>query len=655
MPLFVFALIWTMMAPAWKVFTDGIESAPIFDSILAFFGPVWVFPAVAGWLLLNSIFLWSGIFVFIFLTSKFREIVRGKVPRRPFLLASLVFLPIYGATFLFGNLYWYSFFPNARLATTPLGQIADLRMLADVMRIPYFIALVCALWGTAPRSIRRFQQFAGESPAIGTLAQSDALALVENADPSTLRRFLGFMVGAGLLNALIMAFVLGRLSAASHGSTVAGLMTRAIAYVAAGMAAGAGGAWLYWKRPASPFREHSPLPFPLFALICAAGWVWVPAIVLFSDQDSAAASLVSMIGAFALASGLRRATYFTLLPDQHGLSMAERGPAELFSEPLYRSPIETYGYVIAICLYGAGAALLNGNHFTADALVALSAAVFAWKGTVPRCQSLESGDEYKRPAVRLALFLIPAVMVTFWALLDGEAHGNGGAEMSSALDAEGATAANQNTRQKARPESGHGISGYESIILWPVPEKKQIIPPLPAQSNLLAPGTSKPLVIRFDAPYLYFQKPSKGPGPRAYQTHGSPLGGDIQANNFFPLIMEAHQSLGGSIRVVRCREMDVTILNRDNRRGILNLAVLLTDTASPGKSTLYLGQQPVVTSEPDHFSVKSRPVTEVLRFPISIPAKIGKFDEITVMFLPDGENFQLGPKIAVQDFELLPR
>jgi hypothetical protein len=246
------------------------------------------------------------------------------------------------------------------------------------------------------------------------------------------------------------------------------------------------------------------------------------------------------------------------------------------------------------------------------------------------------------------------VLVTFWALLDGEAHRNGGGGTNAALASDGT--GNQNAQQKTkRVSAAYGISGYESIILWPVPEKKQIVPPLPAPSNLLAPGTNKPLVIRFDAPYWYFQRPNKRPGPRAYQTHGSPLGGDIQANNFFPLIMEAHQNLGSSIRVARCREIDVTILNRDNRRGILNLAVLLSDTTSPAKPPLYLGQQPVVTSEPENFTVKRAPVNEVLRFPIPTPAKIGKFDEITIMFLPDGENFQLGSKIAVQDFQLLPR
>ncbi len=42
-------------------------------------------------------------------------------------------------------------------------------------------------------------------------------------------------------------------------------------------------------------------------------------------------------------------------------------------------------------------------------------------------------------------------------------------------------------------------------------------------------------------------------------------------------------------------------------------------------------------------------------FEIPVRAKIRKFDEITVTFLPDPMNIDVGPKIAVQDFELLPR
>jgi hypothetical protein len=48
-------------------------------------------------------------------------------------------------------------------------------------------------------------------------------------------------------------------------------------------------------------------------------------------------------------------------------------------------------------------------------------------------------------------------------------------------------------------------------------------------------------------------------------------------------------------------------------------------------------------------------VNEVLRFPISVRANIRRFDEITVILLTDVEHFQVGPKVAIQQFEPVPR
>ena len=69
----------------------------------------------------------------------------------------------------------------------------------------------------------------------------------------------------------------------------------------------------------------------------------------------------------------------------------------------------------------------------------------------------------------------------------------------------------------------------------------------------------------------------------------------------------------------------------------------------------YLGQQPVLSTEPDHFFVKKSPAYETLRFSVPPDAPLRKFNEITVMFLPDIEHMFVAPKIAIQQFELLPR
>jgi len=119
--------------------------------------------------------------------------------------------------------------------------------------------------------------------------------------------------------------------------------------------------------------------------------------------------------------------------------------------------------------------------------------------------------------------------------------------------------------------------------------------------------------------------------------------------------MDAHQALGAAIPIARCREIQIEIENRDNRMGVIALAVLLTDAASPKNPTLYLGQQPVVSTEPEHFSFKSGSVFETLRFSLPASAKMRRFDEITVMMLPDVEHALVGPKIAIKQFQLFPR
>jgi hypothetical protein len=310
--------------------------------------------------------------------------------------------------------------------------------------------------------------------------------------------------------------------------------------------------------------------------------------------------------------------------------------------------------VITFLLYAGGCALAIRLNLTAAALLALCAFLFVWKQTFAPNHDLDRKREYRRAALRLACAAIPAVLVTVWALLDGEAHRNRMAEMNAALAASNETASEHMHRKTNSQSSAYGLGGYESLILWPVPEKKQIVPPLP-EISFLAPGTTQPLVIPFNGQYWYVQSPNKIPGPTAHQAHGTPIGDEIASINSMPLIMDAHQTLGASIRITRCREIQVEIENRDNRIGVIALAVLLTDTASPKNPTLYLGQHSIVSTELEHFSYKSVSVFETLRFSVPASAKMRRFDEITVMMLPDIEHAFIGPKIAIKQFKLFPR
>jgi hypothetical protein len=326
---------------------------------------------------------------------------------------------------------------------------------------------------------------------------------------------------------------------------------------------------------------------------------------------------------------------------------------ELFADSLQAPVLRLQGYGIAICVYAAALALYVRSMYIASFLMGIGAFIFAWESTFP-FELRSRGAQSRRGAMRLACIAVSAVLVTVLALLDGVAH-------RDRVDARDVTFARSNDPSRddvtrhavANPAFRQG--GYESIILWPPPQKKQIIPPLPDRTDLLAPGNSRPLIIRFDGPYWYFQPPEAEPGPTAHRAQGTPLSTNIRSNNSFPLIMEAHQHLGRAIRLARCREMQVEIENSEDEPRAVALAVLLTDSTLPGKLTLDLGQQVLKTTLPDHDRLKGSPSFETSRFAIPAHAKIRKFDEITVMLLPDIGPALVGPKIAIQQFQFLPR
>jgi len=462
-------------------------------------------------------------------------------------------------------------------------------------------------------------------------------------------RFFGFSAGAGLLICLLAAFTFLHLPAA-HAPTLTALCLRAVLFVVIGCGAGTLGAWYYWKSAATTLSPRPSISFPVFALACAVGWVWVPAVVLLGREDSPLTAITAVLGAVLLGFALRK-----VIPAS--APVAQPPETQLFAATLRTPPLGVRGYVLSLCIFGAGLELFNGWVLDASALLAVTAWLLVWSATMaPADPSAPAAKAQSRAARRLAIVLVSAFLVTLFALLHGIGHRN-------RLEREAAAAAGPGRQrtgdddqdvQAASRNPGSPLSSYHSVILWPVPEKRQILPPLPAQTNFLAPGTTKPLVIRFDGPYYYFQPPAKAPGANAIQAHGTPLAHDLQSNNFIPLIMQAHQDLGTPIPIARCREVQVSILNNDNRPGPINIALLLTDSSQPNNQ-VYMGQQAVVSSQPGSFAIKTAPAAEVLHFEVPAGAKIRKFDHITVMLFPDSSNYDVGPKVAIKEFQLIPR
>lgn len=126
--------------------------------------------------------------------------------------------------------------------------------------------------------------------------------------------------------------------------------------------------------------------------------------------------------------------------------------------------------------------------------------------------------------------------------------------------------------------------------------------------------------------------------------HGDPTTVSIHSNDLLPLVLEAHQTFGSSIDLSNCGQIQVTIKNRDRRPGRIALGIVLTDSTAAGKTSLYLGEKPILSSGPAHPSADFSLEREIITFQVPTSAKIRQFDEITVLFFPDTERVDCGFK-----------
>jgi hypothetical protein len=460
-------------------------------------------------------------------------------------------------------------------------------------------------------------------------------------------RMLALMLGAGLLNALIAAVLLCRLPEAHHPSLTS-LCLRAAVFVLIGAAAGVMGTFLYWNNPASTFRHNPPLPFSLFALVCAAAWVWIPAMVLFSEQVSAFSACVAAVAALLVAGEVRR--LMMQVTRHHEARPAFTAERAMFVETLSHSPANPAGYLVALCVYGAGLAIAGRSNMTAAALLATGAFLFKFSATTLPHQNFTREFAYRRAALRFAAVMIPAILVTAWALLDGVAQRN----HLIALRAAGEGNGDSSAQHSKGTNTSHLGKGYESVVLWPYPPKKQIVAPIP-EDSLLAPGTKQPVVIRFSGEYWYLQPPDNQPGADAHKAEGTPLDVNISSSNSFPLMMQAHQFLRPAVRLSRCREIRIDIADREDTAADIKASVWLKDSTAKERPSVYLGQLPIVASQKRSFGVGSPPAQVTLSFAVPLTDRKRKFDEITVMLVTDTAHQRVGPHVAIEQFEFIPR
>jgi hypothetical protein len=204
--------------------------------------------------------------------------------------------------------------------------------------------------------------------------------------------------------------------------------------------------------------------------------------------------------------------------------------------------------------------------------------------------------------------------------------------------------------------AGGSDDSYVAVILWPKqPQDVRVIPPPPHAQSALVARLQKPLVIPFQGVYWYLRAPAKTPGLDAHIAHGSPTRINIRSTDWWhPLIMEAHQRLSPPIAIDCCRELDLSILNADDRPGAIRIAVQLIDSSLPHVQSEDLGSQPVLSSIAPGFSLTRPPTNEMLRYTIPARPVMRHFNEIEVIFLPSQERSLGGAQIAIRSFRLIP-
>jgi hypothetical protein len=449
-------------------------------------------------------------------------------------------------------------------------------------------------------------------------------------------RFPRLAIVSGIVNALLAAWLLMMWHNSFHLPSAA-LILPALVYVACSVLLAVAGARYYWRQ--AKFR--SSFTQQELILTWAAAWVWMPAIVLFLRRDFIWAPMLAAIAAALPAYSMQwlRTKAERALPSD---TTGQPALQPMFASTLQPIPWDWHGVIIAICVYAACASFWDGDTPLACIIASAGTFLFARRHAIAWDSRAEILSSPHRARTRLIWSSLLAVLITALALMPGQ-QGSAGFDILSVA-----------AKAKKKPDVTEpgGLGSYHSVILWPVKREKQLIVP---PDLLNAAPLTQPQTIRFSGEYWYFESPAEEPGPNAYNDHGNPMDVSIRTVNTRPLMMQAHQKLAKPIQLSTVRAMDVTMLNRDNAPGVLSIAVTLTDSASADKTGVNLGLQPLVSTQPDHFTVKTVPVSEKLHFVIPPQSRQRRFDEITVTILPSTSRMHSGARVAIDHFDLVPR
>src|ERR1035437_8491431 len=320
---------------------------------------------------------------------------------------------------------------------------------------------------------------------------------------------------AGLLSAAIAACALC-LSPRWYSPTFLSLIYQSARIVATAAAFGGVAVWILWF-----MVSEKPSSGPTWiARNLSAGWVFLPCFVLLYQWNSPWMLFLAALATLGTASGLRRllpvAVEASPQPDRETIALPSLDGLPAADSPLFLA--------FWIAVFAQASLILAAGGLLLYAALALSIGLFLfawrWSAFEPRAAQWWTGTH---PPLRQASVAILLTWLTFipWTVGSFGFRGHNGSAAQPSPSAQ---------------RTAESSSGYFGIILYPPPQKKEIVAPSPHSNWSQSSALSKPVTIPFDGPYLYF-KHGRRPGPRSHIAHGNPTAVNVRSTDLDPLLI----------------------------------------------------------------------------------------------------------------------
>jgi len=195
---------------------------------------------------------------------------------------------------------------------------------------------------------------------------------------------------------------------------------------------------------------------------------------------------------------------------------------------------------------------------------------------------------------------------------------------------------------------------FAGVELYPEvkPHTRLVAPPLEGVKGF-GVDHSDPLSIPFEGVYWFWRGPSDRPPLNSVVMHGSPSAQFFRSTDGDGMSMEARQNLGFAVDPKRYGAIEIFIQNVDPFPNTVSILLKVRNTAVAGNALLSLGLQDV--SAPASSAGSRNADSQMLRFRIPTGIPIGSFDELTISYYLKGARSDRSARIAINRFRLVPR